>query len=50
MQRRSYLSIIFLAGFFVDLTNGPAWWVIMSLWLGSGVTTLHPQTEALVAR
>jgi Zn-dependent protease with chaperone function len=34
----------------VDLTNGPAWWVIMAVWLGSGVTTLHPQTEALVAR
>ena len=44
------MSIIFVAGFFVDLTSGPAWWVIMGAWLGSGVATLHPQAEALVAR
>jgi Zn-dependent protease with chaperone function len=44
------LSIIFVAGFLVDLTSGPAWWVIMGVWLGSGAATLHPQTEALVAR
>ena len=34
----------------MDLTSGPTFWVLMGVWLGSGVATLHPQTEALVAR
>ena len=50
MQRRSYLAIIFVAGFFVDLTDGPAFWVLMGVWFGSGVATLHPQSETLIAR
>jgi hypothetical protein len=33
-----------------DLSNGPAFWVVMTIWVGSGAAVWHPRIEELLAR
>jgi hypothetical protein len=46
----SYLSIVVVGNIPFDLSTGPAFWVIMTIWLGSGAALWHPRTEELLAR
>jgi hypothetical protein len=49
VQRRSYLSIVVVGNIQFDLSNGPAFYVVMTIWVGSGAAVWHPRTEELLA-
>ena len=49
MQRRSYLSIVAVGNIPFDLSNGPAFWVVM-IWVGSGAAVWHLRTDEQLAR
>ncbi|MEU0093902.1 M48 family metalloprotease [Kribbella sp. NPDC006257] len=46
----SFLAVVFFFGWFVDFDDGPGFWIVMGVWIGSGLATLHPATEDLIAR
>jgi hypothetical protein len=50
VQRRSYLSIVVVGNIPFDLSNGPAFWVVMTIWVGAGAAVWHLRTEELLAR
>jgi hypothetical protein len=38
VQRRSYLSIVVVGDIPFDLSNGPAFWVVMTIWVRAMTT------------
>jgi hypothetical protein len=50
VQRRSYLSIVVVGNIPFDLSNDPAFWVVMTIWVGAGAAVWHLRTEELLVR